>query len=540
MTAQTALPEYTSGMRVLERFVVETAVSRDPLWDVYTAASSDAADEPVILRVLRRTEATSGPADALLRRAQRLTTLSHPGLVPVLAAGVHDGSLVIVSADQPGVPLRAVLVDAPSHRLVARDTARLIVEAAEALHYLHSQQPPVLHGALRHGKMVLVGDARRAMVSDWGLAQLVLTNALDPATPLAYRAPEHTRAGATVGPAADQFVLASIAYECLIGAKAFPSEQQALEAIAGSSRPWLASQRSDLPAEIDEVLHRAWSVEPSERFQDVMQFARALSSLLTSADETGRSAAFALASLPAPRPISESVHPRPVDQATPTLAVEVSALPGAPTAPPRRSRAWFAVLATLVVAGGGIAVAMTLRARGSLANARGVATASTRSAATIEPARPQPVAAVAPIVADVAIAPADAMAVAVAAPRAAPLPTTEAPAPSPTIEAPAPALAPRSGVASGPLRHDPSPDAIAQISAALQRQIDTCAAGQPSIHRHVFVGVAFNPTGEVNTIHVVGGAASDALRACVVEGARVMRSPPVTSPWSQSFHLLIP
>ncbi|MEI8255569.1 MAG: protein kinase, partial [Deltaproteobacteria bacterium] len=496
MASPTTLAAYEPGTLVLERYVVETAVTRGPLWDVYTAASTDDGDRPAILRVLRRGESTGAPSDAMVRRAQRLATLSHPGLVPVLAAGVHDGSLVIVSADQPGVPFNGVLVDAPSHRLVARDTARVILEAAEALYFLHTLEPPVVHGALRPGKLVLVGESRRTMIMEWGLAPVVLATALDPATPNAFRAPEHTQTGAPVGPAADQFVLASIAYQCLAGTRAFPSEQLALQTIAGASRPSLANLRTDLSERTDAVLHRAWSVDPAERFPDVVQFARALLPLLATADETGRLTSFSLASLPSTGSNPHAMSPSDRSDTTPTVATAVMSRPSDPEAPatPRpRRRMTAGVGSILVLVGGGAAVALAVR-EGRPVAAAGVSTPPARSAVNVGHGTPPPETTP---VSPTTVAPPDAgtsvPGVPVAAQAAALAPSAAVPAPSPS----------GGGVVPGArLRAGPATDTIAEISAALQHQIDTCSAGQPRLQRHVFVGAAFEASGELSSVRV--------------------------------------
>lgn len=268
------------GTRVLDAYVLHDAIEANTHWRVYRGAHVHFADGILRVRVLRREAALRhGLLDELSKHAPMLEELLHGGLVPVIATGRALGAFVIVTPSVDGTTLGERLRAAPGGVLPPAEVAKLAIDLAEALNYLHYRA--VIHGALDLASIVLVEGDPPVRLLDAGLGHITRaigleTNAPEPA----YRAPEHARGQDALQPASDQFVLASIAFECLTGTQAFPAGPDAL------SDPEALSQRllQALPVSLGAVLQRAWAPDPAERFPTTVAFARALASTL--ANET--------------------------------------------------------------------------------------------------------------------------------------------------------------------------------------------------------------------------------------------------------------
>jgi hypothetical protein len=132
----------------------------------------------------------------------------------------------------------------------------------------------------------------RLWVEECGLVQALTAAGLFPprasTVTMAYRSPGVLTG--YVSPMGDLFSLASVAYECLVGTPAFKGadDESVAAVIQGNTRPSVMAERTDLPSEVDTVLHRAWSDEPV--YGTAGAFARDLSRVLLTNPATRGSA----------------------------------------------------------------------------------------------------------------------------------------------------------------------------------------------------------------------------------------------------------
>ena len=208
------------------------------------------------------------------QEARTIAHLSHSHIVRVLDYGVQDnvpylvmeyalhGTLRDLHPDGATVPLEAVV--------------QYVKQIAAALQYAHDQQ--LIHRDVKPENMLL--DAQdHILLSDFGIAiRAHTTRSLgtqDAIGTVSYMAPEQLRKKAR--PASDQYALATIVYEWFCGAPPFDGLpiQVALQHITNPI-PSLRAKRPDLPYGIEQVLLRALSKEPEQRFLNVQAFADAL------------------------------------------------------------------------------------------------------------------------------------------------------------------------------------------------------------------------------------------------------------------------
>jgi serine/threonine protein kinase len=241
--------------------------------EVYLARSSGGQ-----LRALKvvRADGTSQQAAARLRReVLALGKLQHPGIIRILDAGrMPDGALYLGMEYVAGPDLQAAVGwDGP---FPVADSLRIVARVAAAVAYAHDQG--VTHRDLKPANVILEdGDPAKAKIIDFGLAKLAEDEGLTRLTgdqqalgsPL-YWAPEQST-NADVGPAADVYALAGIAYFAISGEPVFkPRPAVAMVYAHTHEQPPLLSARCPsvtLPAGLDELLQaclaKSSAVRPS-------------------------------------------------------------------------------------------------------------------------------------------------------------------------------------------------------------------------------------------------------------------------------------
>src|SRR3954451_19079970 len=125
----------------------------------------------------------------LLSEARTLLAIApHPAL-PLVREDFFDGDSYVVAMDWvDGVDLATLLADRGRPGLAPSSVLSYLAEAAEALTHLHSQHPPVIHGDVKPGNLILTRGGR-VMLVDFGMSSIPGTRRRRAGTP-AFRAPE--------------------------------------------------------------------------------------------------------------------------------------------------------------------------------------------------------------------------------------------------------------------------------------------------------------------------------------------------------------
>ncbi len=292
-------------------FAVERELGKGGMGIVFEARDTR-LDRNVAVKVLRPEASTAVAAHRFLREARLLARLRHPNVVPVHQAGEGDGLFWFVMDLVQGETLATRLTRGPLSEL---ETLSLAQELLSALTVAHDQG--IVHRDIKPANIFL--ERGHALLADFGIARTVTTSASDSGltgtkemigTP-AYMAPEQL-SGEVAGPAADQYSLALVLYECVTG-KRWPPLQTAA---SGDWRP--------VPASFAPVLKRALASDPKARWPDVRAMASALGSRRRRwpwlvAASAAIAAAFGICPPPGPKPCS-----RPGDVFAPGAVVPTS------------------------------------------------------------------------------------------------------------------------------------------------------------------------------------------------------------------------
>lgn len=278
------------------RYVILDVVGEGGMGIVYAAYDPE-LDRKLALKLLR-TASTERRAERrrlrLIREAQAMARLSHANVITVHDVGTIDDQVFVAMEFIEGCSLAEwIRMDHDWRRVVD-----VFVQAGEGLAAAHAAG--LVHRDFKPDNVMLTGE-HRAVVTDFGLARAAgrrdASESRDPegiggpsraslsttvtaagaimGTP-AYMSPEQHE-GRAVDARSDQFAFAVALYESLYGIRPFPGDDVASLAYnvgAGNIRP--APSRSQVPTWLRQVLLRALSVEPSERYLSMVELLEAL------------------------------------------------------------------------------------------------------------------------------------------------------------------------------------------------------------------------------------------------------------------------
>lgn len=259
--------------------------------------------------------------DRFEREARAAARLSHPNIVRILDFG-EDGDLYYMVQDLvDGDSLRERLMDLHSSGATLRTDAviNIIEPVARALSYAHEHG--FVHRDVKPGNILLSKDGQ-AYLTDFGVVKIAGANALTAAgmiigTP-EYMAPEQSAGVIDIGPAADQYALAVVTYEMLVGRVPFqaPTPAAVMRMHLTDPPPPPSSVIPWFPAEVETVLRRALSKEPFDRYPTVSEFVESLKAAIARAQQ----AAGGTISQPPVQPVASAAAAVSVETSAPYLS----------------------------------------------------------------------------------------------------------------------------------------------------------------------------------------------------------------------------
>ncbi|GAC1645394.1 MAG: hypothetical protein NVS9B11_16500 [Candidatus Dormibacteraceae bacterium] len=199
--------------------------------------------------------------------AQAIAQLRHPNILNVYDFGEYQGTPYMIVEYVPGGSLSGRLAKG---KLDAPTTLKYLRGIAAGLDYAHGRG--IIHRDIKPANVLLEQDDT-PVIADFGLAKLLQGSSLKSLTGVttgtpAYMAPEQVT-GTQIGPAADRYSLATMAYEMLTGVIPFDGEglMEILYAQVHREPPLASSRNHDLNEHVDEVLKRGLAKDPAMRWE---------------------------------------------------------------------------------------------------------------------------------------------------------------------------------------------------------------------------------------------------------------------------------
>src|SRR5690242_14108908 len=237
-------------------------------------------NRPVAIKVLHSELAAALGAERFLREIEIAARLQHPHILPLYDSGSAAGFLYYVMPYVEGESLRDRLNR--EKQLSLEDTLRVATEVAAALAYAHSRG--VVHRDIKPENIMLSGGT--AVVADFGIARAVtaagegqhLTQTGTLIGTPAYMSPEQATGSTELDGRSDEYSLACVVYEMLVGEPPFtgPTAQAVIarHSLDMVSPPSIV--RTTIPDAVEGAILRALSKVPADRYPTATLFAEAL------------------------------------------------------------------------------------------------------------------------------------------------------------------------------------------------------------------------------------------------------------------------
>ena len=209
------------------------------------------------------------------QEARSVARLRHPNILEIFDFGYDAGTCYLVFELVEG----GTLADRVGKPMDLRDVVRLLEPLAAALDHAHANG--ILHRDIKPSNILIQRDGS-PILADFGLAKIagamqrLTMSGIVMGTP-EYMSPEQA-ADEFVGPASDLYSLAVVAYEMLTGRVPFAGETPAATLLSHVTKqmPETRELKGELSAHVEDVLRRALSKHPEERYSSAAAFVAAL------------------------------------------------------------------------------------------------------------------------------------------------------------------------------------------------------------------------------------------------------------------------
>src|SRR5256714_11052629 len=286
---ETTLPQPSlNGTTLDSRYSIEKQIGQGGVGVVYLARDQKLHNKPVVIKVLlEKSLQDSWVVQKFQQEKEALARVDHPGVVGILDTGeLPDGKPYIVMQFIDGATLRSQI---KAEGMPIERAAEIIKQIGRALGAAHDRG--IFHRDLKPENIMLQSFGRgeeQVKIIDFGIAKLkdsiVAPSTMTGGTAgtVAYMAPEQL-GGRPTSAATDIFAFGAIAYEIIAGRKPFNPETgfELLEMQRQGVRISPSDLRPAVSTDANEIILRALSFEPSQRFQTAREFGDALARALT-------------------------------------------------------------------------------------------------------------------------------------------------------------------------------------------------------------------------------------------------------------------
>ena len=265
-----------------DRYEIEGELGQGGMAIVYLAHDVR-HDRSVALKLVRPDLSAALGSERFLREIQIAAKLTHPNIVPLYDSGEADGALYYVMPFIEGESLRDLIER--EGQLSVEDAIRITREVADALAYAHSMG--VVHRDIKPENVLLA--AGHAVVADFGIAHAVsesggerLTQTgMSVGTP-SYMSPEQVSGEHHYDGRTDIYSLGCVLYEMIVGEVPFtgPTAQAVMARHSMDAVPPPHTVRDSIPDELEDVILKALSKTPADRFHSASDLAETLDAIV--------------------------------------------------------------------------------------------------------------------------------------------------------------------------------------------------------------------------------------------------------------------
>lgn len=258
-----------------ERFRVLEVVGHGGFCRVFRAVET-ATGATVALKFLSRTDGVETVVPRMQRELRLTRDLGHPNIVKVHELIEDQGQVCLVMDFVEGTTLKRFVGEGP--QLPTRRIMEILVDLTSAVAAVHASE--IVHRDLKP-QNVMISESGRVKLLDFGLARTSNSTGLTAdgtilGTP-DYMSPEQVN-GEAADSRSDVYSLGIIAWELFTGRTPYTGDTPIAVALrhVQSRIPDLSSCRSDVPAEVSNLVARMTDPRPDRRPQSAVEVLFAL------------------------------------------------------------------------------------------------------------------------------------------------------------------------------------------------------------------------------------------------------------------------
>ena len=258
-----------------DRYQLDEQLGEGGMAIVYQA-SDLMLERTIAVKILRKDFSKSKAfQERFKEEARAAANLTHPNIVTVHDFGFDNDRLFIVMEHVPGTDLKQIIKK--SGALPADHASRLFIQACAGIGYAH--RAGLVHCDIKPHNMLVTPD-HRLKVTDFGIARALASVKHDEQSQAiwgspAYFSPEQA-AGRAPSPASDVYSLGIVLFEMLTGELPFtdPSPQELALLHRYEAPPSAREINPEISAELEEIIVKVLSKEPSSRYRTADQLGR--------------------------------------------------------------------------------------------------------------------------------------------------------------------------------------------------------------------------------------------------------------------------
>jgi TolB-like protein len=281
------------------RYTIDRELGRGGMAVVYLARDERHQRMVAIKMMLPEVVGDLG-TERFKREIQIAARLSHPNILPVFDSGEIENAFFYVMPFVEGESLAVAILRAK--QLTIAEAVTITRQVASALDYAHAEG--VVHRDIKPPNILLARPRPRSdgtipdrtpIVTDFGIARALsaggtrlTSTGLMVGTPT-YMSPEQF-SNEEIDGRSDQYSLACVLYEMLVGEPPFSgsSPMVVFARHASETVPSLRIVRSTIPEALEEVIFRAMSKVPADRYESIAAFSDAIDAAMAESGGTGR------------------------------------------------------------------------------------------------------------------------------------------------------------------------------------------------------------------------------------------------------------
>ncbi len=265
------------------------------------------------------------------QEARSAANLSHPNIVTVHDFGLDQGHLFIVMEYMSGTDLKTLTKQ--KERFTVPETLELMIQACGGIGYAH--RAGLVHCDVKPHNLLVTHEGR-LKVTDFGIARALSTISPDERNEVVWGSPHYfspeQAAGRPPSPASDVYSLGIILYEMLTGRLPFiASDSTELARMHREDKPVAPRYYNPaIPPNLEEIILKVLSKEPSGRYRTADQLGRLLLGLYDNNPDRNVTMAFVHDTFQRERPETS----QPEAETVPPPVQEISAAPEHSAPPP--------------------------------------------------------------------------------------------------------------------------------------------------------------------------------------------------------------